>query len=44
MAFRTAQLIIGQILTDEALRADFLTSPGTTLAALRERGFELTGD
>jgi len=39
---RTVQLIIGQILTDEEFRADFLERPIETLTALRDRGFELT--
>jgi hypothetical protein len=42
MAQRTVQLIIGQILTDEEFRADFLERPIDTLRSLRERGFELT--
>ncbi len=42
MAHKTVQLIIGQILTDEALRGRFLDAPVETLTILRERGFELT--
>jgi hypothetical protein len=42
MAQRTVQLIIGQILTDEEFRADFLDRPTQTLEALRDRGFDLT--
>jgi hypothetical protein len=42
MAQKTAQFIIGQLLTDEELRATFLDRPVETLAALRERGVELT--
>ena len=42
MAQRTVQLIIGQILTDEEFRADFLERPIDTLRSLSERGFELT--
>jgi hypothetical protein len=42
MAQRTVQLIIGQILTDEEFRSDFLEQPIDTLRTLRERGFELT--
>ena len=42
MAQRTVQLIIGQILTDEELRSDFLEQPIETLTSLRDRGFELT--
>jgi len=42
MAQKNVQLIIGQILTDEEFRADFLERPRATLASLRDRGFELT--
>ena len=42
MAQRTVQLIIGQILTDEEFRSDFLERPIETLRSLRERGIELT--
>jgi hypothetical protein len=42
MAQKTVQLIIGQILTDEEFRSDFLQRPIATLAALRDRGLELT--
>jgi hypothetical protein len=42
MAQRIVQLIVGQILTDEEFRADFLDQPYQTLRALRDRGFELT--
>jgi hypothetical protein len=42
MAHRTVQLIVGQILTDEEFRSDFLGQPIETLTSLRERGFELT--
>lgn len=42
MAQRIVQHIIGQILTDEELRAEFLERPHATLALLGERGFELT--
>jgi hypothetical protein len=42
MAQKNVQLIIGRILTDEEFRADFLKQPIATLAALRDRGFELT--
>jgi len=42
MSQRTVQLIIGQILTDEEFRFDFLDRPGETLARLQDRGFELT--
>ena len=42
MAQRTVQLVIGQILTDEEFRSDFLERPIETLRSLRERGVELT--
>lgn len=42
MAQRSVQYIIGQILTDEELRAEFLERPHATLALLSERGYELT--
>lgn len=42
MSHKTVQLIIGRILADEEFRDDFLDQPVSTLAALRERGFELT--
>jgi hypothetical protein len=42
MAQRNVQLVIGQILTDEQFRSDFLERPLATLASLRDRGFELT--
>jgi hypothetical protein len=42
MAQKTVQLIIGQILTDEEFRSDFLERPLEILRSLRERGVELT--
>ena len=42
MAQRTVQLIIGQILTDEEFRADFLERTLETLTSIRERGVDLT--
>ncbi|HWW82806.1 MAG TPA: Os1348 family NHLP clan protein [Vicinamibacterales bacterium] len=42
MAHRTVQLIIGQILTDEELRARFLDGPVEMLSSLRDMGFDLT--
>jgi hypothetical protein len=42
MSQKTVQLIIGQIVTDEDLRAQFLARPFDTLAAFRAQGFDLT--
>jgi len=42
MAHKTVQFIIGQILTDEELRARFLDQPIETLTSLRDKGFDLT--
>jgi hypothetical protein len=42
MAHKMVQYIIGQILTDEELRAQFLRDPLEMLRSLRERGYELT--
>jgi hypothetical protein len=42
MAQRTVQMVIGQLLTDEEFRSDFLARPIETLTSLRDRGFELT--
>jgi len=42
MSQKTVQLIIGQILTDEEFRSDFLERPIETLTSLRDRGYELT--
>jgi hypothetical protein len=42
MSQRTVQLIIGQILTDEEFRSNFLDKPTATLTALRDRGIDLT--
>jgi hypothetical protein len=42
MAQRTVQLIIGQILTDEEFRFDFLERPLETLTSLRDKGVDLT--
>ena len=38
MAQRTVQMIIGQILTDEELRSDFLERPREVLTSLRDTG------
>ena len=42
MAQRTVQLIIGQILTDEEFRSDFLERPVEMLTSLRDKGVDLT--
>ena len=42
MSQRTVQLIVGQILTDEEFRSDFLERPIETLTSVRDRGLELT--
>ena len=42
MAHKTVQSIIGQILTDEALRERFLAAPVETLTSFRDSGLELT--
>ncbi len=42
MSHKTAQLIIGQVLTDEALRKRFLAGPRTFLEQLRDEGLQLT--
>jgi hypothetical protein len=43
MAYKTVQYIIGQILTDEELRARFLHGPVETLTAMRDdMGLDLT--
>jgi hypothetical protein len=42
MAQRTVQLIIGQILTDEEFRSDFLERALETLTSLRDKGVDLT--
>jgi hypothetical protein len=42
MSQRTVQLLIGQIVTDEDLRRQFIAAPAATLAAIRDQGLELT--
>jgi hypothetical protein len=42
MGQKTVQLIIGRILTDEELRARFVAQPDSTLAWLRDKGYDLT--
>jgi hypothetical protein len=42
MAHKAVQFLIGQILTDEGLRAHFLDRPIETLTTMRARGFDLT--
>jgi len=44
MSQKTVQLVIGRLLTDEDLRDRFVEQPLETLTALRNQGFELTGD
>jgi hypothetical protein len=42
MSHKVVQSIIGRLLTDGGLRDRFVQAPLETLAALRERGVELT--
>lgn len=42
MAHRHIEVLIGRLITDERFRLEFLEHPEETLAALRERGFDLT--
>jgi hypothetical protein len=42
MSQKIVQKIIGQLLTDEELRARFVQQPVETLIALQDQGFELT--
>lgn len=42
MAHKTVQAIIGRILTDDELRAQFMASPLETLTSLRDMGLDLT--
>lgn len=42
MSQKNVQLVIGRLLTDEELRSAFAHAPYETLAALSERGWELT--
>jgi hypothetical protein len=42
MAYKSVQLIIGQLLTDEEFRAKFCKHPTATLSSLRESGVDLT--
>jgi hypothetical protein len=42
MAHKVVQLIIGRILTDEALRKRLVAQPTATLTQLRDEGFALT--
>ena len=42
MSQRNVQLLIGQLVTEEDLRRRFRSAPAETLAAVRDRGLELT--
>lgn len=42
MAQRIVEMLIGRLITDEQFRAEFIGNPEGTLAALFDRGFELT--
>ncbi len=42
MSQKTVQLLIGRLLTDEDLRAQFMERPLETLARLREDGYDLS--
>jgi hypothetical protein len=44
MSQKTVHLVIARLLTDEEMRAEFLNDPAGTLSAMRNQGFELTGD
>ena len=44
MSQKNVHLVIGRLLTDEALRARFAAHPLDTLTNLREQGVELTVD
>lgn len=44
MSYKTVQLVIARLLTDEELRLQFLGDPLGTLTAFRDRGFELTDE
>lgn len=42
MAQKAVEIVIGRLVTDEALRARFRRRPATVLRSLRAEGFELT--
>ena len=42
MSYRSVQLLIGQLFTDEELRNRFVQDPSGTLASWLDQGFELT--
>jgi hypothetical protein len=44
MSQKTVQFVIGWLLTDEDMRAQFVERPRETLHEIRERGYELTVD
>ena len=42
MAQRIIEMLIGRLITDDQFRFEFLQDPAGTLAALRERGFDVS--
>jgi hypothetical protein len=42
MSYKTVQLVIAWLITDEDLRLQFLRDAPATLISIRDRGFELT--
>ena len=42
MSHKNVQIVIGRLLTDEELRAQFVRAPAETLEELSDRGWELT--
>ena len=44
MSQKTVQYVIGWLLTDEDLRRQFVERPRETLAEIRDKGYELTGE
>jgi hypothetical protein len=39
---RVIEVLIGRLITDESFRGEFLADPEGTLAACRDRGYELS--